>query len=57
MKLLGATEQVAGASILTFSATFSDTFLLHQTFNLIESNWFESYLSRQKKLYAMDKWF
>lgn len=46
MKLLGATEQVVGVSILTFSTTFSDTFLLHQIFNLIDSNWFESHLSR-----------
>lgn len=46
MKLLGGTEQVVSVPILTFTTTFSDTFLLQQILNLIESNCFESYLSR-----------
>lgn len=36
-----------GVAIKTFNTTFFDSFLLHQNFNLIESNCFESYLSRQ----------
>lgn len=36
-----------GVTIKTFNTTFFDSFQLHQNFNLIESNRFESYLSRQ----------
>lgn len=46
MKLFGRPEHVIGVSILTLSTIFPDTFLLHQIFNLIQSNWFESDLSR-----------